>query len=179
MSPVRSRTHQQLPGGHRVPLLAGAKCWHLPSIQFPRHRIVAHIPRCPNFSNDRRRGARTRGLADTMCDNAPSALPLGRETGFAKVRRHLVAEGKLHLDSPAAPVVRCGARRGTPLKTWRVLAGCANGFPAVTVLHALESQAAHTGTRAMKNRAALYWNIAARDEQRPRIHQTSGSGKIC
>ena len=82
--PCSLQTHQQSPGGHRVPLLSAAKCWHLPSVQFPRHRIVAHIPSCPNFSNDlRQRGARR--LANTMCDNAPGALPLGRETGFAKV----------------------------------------------------------------------------------------------
>ena len=50
------QTHQQSPRSHRVPFLAAAKRRHLPSIQFSRQRIVAHIPRRPDFSNDRRQG---------------------------------------------------------------------------------------------------------------------------
>jgi hypothetical protein len=94
-----------------------------------------------------------------MCDNAPDALPLGRETGFAKVRKHLVAEGISILDVPQFQL-RFGV--GTPRKkTQRVLGFLRHGrharrlnwqdaptaFRPSQFLHAPRGQAAHTVTR--------------------------------
>jgi len=50
--------------------------------------------------------ARARKLAETMCDNAPGALPRGRETGFASVARQLVDEGFSIAGSPAELAIR-------------------------------------------------------------------------
>ena len=86
------QTHQQSPRGHRVPLLAATKRWHLPSIQFPRHRIVAHMPRRPNFSNDRRQGPRAQ-VSRHHVRQSTWRSTLGRETWFAKDGQHWVAEG--------------------------------------------------------------------------------------
>src|SRR5918994_7810428 len=47
-----------------------------------------------------------RKLAETMCDNAPGALPLGRETGSASVRRQLVDEGFSIAGSSAELAIR-------------------------------------------------------------------------
>ena len=61
---------------------------------------------CPAAQISRMIGAkaRARRLADTMCDNAPGALPLRRENVLSTVCKHLVAEGISIVDSPVAPV---------------------------------------------------------------------------
>lgn len=51
--------------------------------------------------------ARARRFADTMCDNAPGALPLWRENGLV--------EGISIVDSPVVPVGF--GKGGTPLRT--------------------------------------------------------------
>ena len=42
-------TDQQPSRSHRVPLLSGPKGWHILSIQFPRHCVVAHEFLPPRF----------------------------------------------------------------------------------------------------------------------------------
>ena len=43
--------YQHPADGHRIPLLAATKGWHLASVQFPRHSATAHKARCPECLN--------------------------------------------------------------------------------------------------------------------------------
>ena len=64
--PCPLKTQQQSSCSHWIPLLAAAKCWHLPSIQFPRHGVETHKACRPNLAKSRRERPRAQVSGNHM-----------------------------------------------------------------------------------------------------------------
>jgi hypothetical protein len=73
-------TDQQPSRSHRVPLLSGPKGWHILSIQFPRHCVVAHEPCSPDFSNDGCQGPSPQVGGDHMGQGTRRSTPAARHS---------------------------------------------------------------------------------------------------
>jgi len=74
-------TDQQPSRSHRVPLLSGPKGWHILSIQFPRHCVVAHESCRPDFSNDGCQGPSAQVSGDHMGQGARRSTPARHSSG--------------------------------------------------------------------------------------------------